>query len=209
MIISRSAMVLILACAGISVGVVATSQKTLGLGRELARVQDEIAKEREMIAVLESEWELFTAPPSLQKKLSTTSSTLAPLEAGQIISSAAEIPVPPPQLLIDGPRMTQMVSVDGFEGLVPVPAQKPGIRVRRPANFMLAAVGQAAREAAPTAAPAVSTAPAPAPMPAPMPAPVPVAAQPAPPLADDDDAIGRLLFDLSLARDALAEAPSE
>lgn len=212
MIISRSALILILACAAVSVSVVSTSQKTLGLRRELAKVQEQIEAEREMIAVLESEWELFTAPPSLQKKLASSPSALAPLTAGQIIASATDIPTPPPVLLIDGPRVTQMVSVEGLNRLVPLPAHKPGIRVRPSGDVLLAAIKELGFDAAIEPAMTI-TAPKPG-----AAQPVRVAeetdteqARPASPLPGqpDDDAIGKLLIDLTLARDALAEVPSQ
>ena len=202
MIISRSAIVLILACAAVSVSVVGTSQKTLALRRELAKVQHEIEQERGVIAVLESEWELFTAAPSLDKKLGKMATPLVPLSADAIIQGSSEIPIPPPDLLLDGPRVTQMVAVDGIDGLVPLPAQKPGFRVRQTMDTLLSDIAEAGRDGTGETAVIAETIIEPKPD---------APAMPDLPLPDGhpDDAIGRLLLDLALARDALAEVPSQ
>lgn len=192
MIISRGALVLIVACVGISVGVVATSQKTLGLQRQLAEVNREIEREKRLIEVLESEWALLTSPPSIKVKIDKSGPDLRPLNADQIITSVEEIPFPLPELIIEETDATVMVSVDGIEGLIPLPNQKPGIRVRRPSEVQLAAIRQIGVEeepeepaAQPTIADQIQTSPS------------------------EGDAIGDLLRDLSLARDALAEVPTQ
>lgn len=191
MIISRGAVVLIVACVGISVGVVATSQKTLGLKRQLAEINREIEKEKQLIAVLESEWALLTSPPSVQMKIDKSGTALGALTADQIISSVKEIPFPLPELIIEETDATVMVSVDGIEGLIPLPSQKPGIRVRRPSEVQLAAIKQIGTATEPEL-PDESVPPP----------------QTGEPVLTDGDAIGDLLRDLSLAKDALAEVPT-
>lgn len=192
MIISRGALVLIVACVGISVGVVATSQKTLGLQRELAEVNREIEKEKKLIEVLESEWALLTSPPSIKVKIDSSGPDLRPLTAEQIITSVEEIPFPLPELIIEETDATVMVAVDGIEGLIPLPNQKPGLRMRRPSEVQLAAIRQIGVEEEPE-----------------QPVIQPTIAGEDQTLPSDSDAIGDLLRDLSLARDALAEVPTQ
>jgi len=191
MIISRGAIVLIVACVGISVGVVATSQKTLGLQRQLADVNRQIENEKKLIAVLESEWALLTSPPSVQMKVNKSGADLTPLTSSQIIASVEAIPFPLPELIIEETDATVMVSVEGIEGLIPLPTQKPGIRVRRPSAVQLAAIRQ------------IGTADSPEPV-----VPDPTLEAPAELDPSNKDAIGDLLRDLSLAKDALAEVPT-
>ncbi|MEM1398812.1 MAG: hypothetical protein AAGF58_02975 [Pseudomonadota bacterium] len=204
MIISRSALILIFACAGVSIGVVAISQKTLALQRELAQINRQIDKEKQLIEVLESEWALFTSPTSLYAKLEDVwrkggrerhpSLDLNPLTRAQIFDTVGMVPVSKPRWVDETDTSPLMATLEGGRSF-PIPPVKPETALRPAAQAMLAAVnGSAATTVEP-----------------PKPAVIAVdAAQPVQSETEEPgDAIGDLLRHIDLAKDALAEVASE